>query len=270
MSTPYVPPGASRGDGSQQDAVHAPQPSASGYTPPGASPTGGAAPTGGASPTAGAAPGYKPPGAAAASKAQPSASGYTPPSVGGPRSPEPPVVRPAPKPPTPAAVEPEPTEAAVPEPEPGARPAVPRVVVIAGVVVAVLLGVLLIAWLAGAFAPKMTRLPSSVGAYSMDASTRKSGGNVLDSATYRAGAGVIVTASIVAKAPDPAAAYGKASEATRYSEGAVYCTGVSKSGKGGTCRTLLSTGSAVQVEASTRHQIAEIAELTQSVAAGVS
>jgi hypothetical protein len=144
-----------------------------------------------------------------------------------------------------------------------------RLLVIVGGLVALLLVGLLAAWLLGAFAPKMARLPATVGAYSLDSSTRKSTATILDSATFRAGSGDVYQATIVKNASDPRLAFDKAASDTRLQLGSVYCTGVSKTGKGATCGVLLPTGSAVTVEGSTRHAAQEVAEFTEALAAGV-
>ncbi len=138
-----------------------------------------------------------------------------------------------------------------------------------GGVVALILIALVVAWLMGAFAPKMATLPARVGAYVLDTSTQKSSGNTLDSATYRAGAGDIRQASIIKNAPDPTLAYSKAAADARYQAGAVSCVDVSKTAKGGTCSVLLPNGSAVVVSGSTRHAVADLAQFTADVAAGV-
>lgn len=259
-STPaagYVPPGASPGT--------PPVASATGYVPPGVSLTEQAGPQ---------ASGYTPPGVSAQAQPNAPASGYTPPSVGGtftpPAGPHHP---PTPHVP-PVVLEPPAAEPATGELTPEAseelavrRPS--RLLVIGGAVVALLLVGLAIAWLLGAFAPKMTRLPATAGAYSLDTSTRKSTATVLDSATFRAGSGDVYQASIVKNAPDPKAAFDKAASDTRLQLGSVYCTGVSKTGKGATCGVLLATGSVVTVEGSTRHTAQEVAQFTETLAAGV-
>ena len=61
----------------------------------------------------------------------------------------------------------------------------------------------------------------------------------------------------------------KAASDTRLQLGSVYCTGVSKTGKGATCGVLLATGSVVTVEGSTRHTAQEVAQFTETLAAGV-
>lgn len=296
MSSPYLPPGrdsgtpGASGDGSSEPQAPrraaAPASEPSGYTPPGATPPGAtpsrAHPSDQAAPAASVPPGstppaagYTPPGAASAPAPGASASGYTPPSVGGPG----PVGRrsaPAAAP----ATAPAETTAVLPvapgpsDPDPGAppatpsRPGIPKLALIVGAVVVLAVAGLVVAWLLGAFAPKMSRLPARAGDYAMDTSTRKSSAGVYDSAVYRAGEGNIVSASIL-KGGDPAADYAGASAASRFAVGEVYCTGVSKSGKGGSCQLKLPTGSVVRVDASTRHTAKEIAQFATDVAAGV-
>lgn len=150
-----------------------------------------------------------------------------------------------------------------------ARPGLnPLVLIGAALLVLVIVG-FAIAWLLGAFSPKMSHLPARVGSYALDSSTQKSSATIYDSGTYRAGSGDLYTASIVKDAPDPAAAFNKAAADTRLQQGDVYCVGVSKTGKGATCTILLPTGSAVKVEASTRHTAQETAQFTQDLRDGI-
>ena len=281
MSTPqYLPPDAVGGAAPASPSAHpdaaapvagysppsssgtpAPHPAAApGYAPPSATPPGPAAP---------AATGYTPPSSAPHAAPAATASGYRPPSVGAapgaahPGTPPRPVV-PAPVPapaPEPAASEP-----VAPTPT---GPRIPPLLMIGGVIVALAVVGLVVAWLLGAFAPKLSHLPARVGSYALDVSTQKSSTTLYDSATYRAAAGDIYQASIVKNAPDPAVAFGRASADTRVQLGSVYCTGVSKTGKGGTCAVLLPTGSAATVEGSTKHTAADLAQFTQDLAAGI-
>lgn len=164
---------------------------------------------------------------------------------------------------------PAPTKDEVPADVPPAGPRIkPLFLVVAGVLAVALVG-LLVAWRFGAFEPKMSHLPTKVGTYSLDSSTQTSSATVYDSATYRAGSGDVLKASIVKNAPDPKTAYDAATADTRYTSGTVYCTGVSKAGKGGTCAMMLSTGSAVKVEGSTLHTAKDIAQFTADLAASV-
>ncbi|SMO63806.1 hypothetical protein [Propioniciclava tarda] len=271
----YAPPAA---EPPVQQAV------APGYTPPSV----GEAQSTPTHPTAG----YTPPsvgGGAHSTPAQP-VTGYTPPSMGG-HAPAPaqgyqppaqggvPSAPPATtSPQAPIAFPPlshsENTQPPVAEPPTPdgpstARPGMnPLVLIGAALLVLVIVG-FAIAWLLGAFSPKMSHLPARVGSYALDSSTQKSSATIYDSGTYRAGSGDLYTASIVKDAPDPAAAFNKAAADTRLQQGDVYCVGVSKTGKGATCTILLPTGSAVKVEASTRHTAQETAQFTQDLRDGI-
>ncbi|MFZ2165959.1 MAG: hypothetical protein WAV45_10890, partial [Propionibacteriaceae bacterium] len=171
------------------------------------------------------------------------------------------------------AIVPEPK--AAPAPQAPIAPAAPAktgpnmvVMVVVGLVVVVLIG-LFAAWKLGAFEPKMSHLPTTVGTYSLDTTGRTSSATIYDSGTYRAGSGDLYQASIVKKATDPAVAFASAAATTRFQLGSVYCIGVSTTGKGGTCSILLETGSAVKVDGSTRHTAQDLAAFTQQLASAI-
>lgn len=121
----------------------------------------------------------------------------------------------------------------------------------------------------GLFAPKLSRLPSRVDAYVKEAPPQKATASEYDAATYRASAGDLYTAVLKKQGSDPAVAFAKASQATRFQLGDVYCTGVSKGGKGGDCSVLLETGAVLTVSGSTRHTAADVAALTAGVRNGI-
>ena len=173
---------------------------------------------------------------------------------------------------TPRPVAPTPAPAAPTASESAAAPSGPRIpplLLIGGAVVALAVVGLVIAWLLGASSPKPPQLPARVGTYALDASTRKSSATLYDSATYRAAAGDIYQANIMKNAPDPAVAFSRASSDTRFQRGNVYCTGVSKVGKGGTCAVKLPTGSTAAVEGSTKHTAVDLAQFTQDLASAI-
>jgi hypothetical protein len=262
----YAPPSVSGTPASQPAAPGytppsatprtAPAAAASGYTPPSATPH---------APTTTAASGYAPPSAAPHAGPAPAASGYAPPSMGSAPAAHPPVEKPRP-------VAPMPDPAVPTASEPGPAPSGPRIpplLLIGGAIVALAVVGVVVAWLLGAFSPKLSHLPARVGTYALDASTQKSTSTLFDSATYRAAAGDIYQASIVKNAPDPAVAFSRASSDTRFQRGNIYCTGVSKTGKGGTCSVLLPTGSAATVEGSTKHTAVDLAQFTQDLASAI-
>lgn len=284
-SNPYLPPGAeprdadsvgtepasapstpAGGAASAEPASGVPATSAGGYTPPSAASS--SVPQGAPSP---AAPSDAAPPVVAGASA---AGGYAPPN---------PASTPAAQPEAPAASEVERTErregddvtgrhAPVRDSAPTASgQAVEAVrerkllpVVLAGVV-GIAVVALVISALLGLFAPKMSRLPEKVAGYARETTAHQGTSTTYDNATYRAGAGDVLRASIKKNAPDPAVAFNKASASTRLQVGDVYCTGVSKSGKGADCAVLLPTGSAVVVSGSTRHQAEEVASFTTAL-----
>lgn len=215
-------------------------------------------------PSAGApASGYTPPGATPVAAPPAAPAGYVPPGASAGRSPAAPAARPQPATPEPPAPAPAPPDAPAAAPRRGPS----RVALIAGGVLLLAVAVLVAAWALGAFAPRYARLPATAGAYAL-ATEHQASGDVIAAATYRAGAGDVYEASLVRNAPDPAAVYAKAADATRLQAGAVYCTGV-KAGKGATCEAKLPNGTVARVEGSTRHAAQEVASFTTTLAAGV-
>lgn len=280
-SNPYLPPDADpQQPAPSEPVVPAPSsnapadahaPDASAATPPaGASSASGyVPPTTAATPPSASEPATTPQAARPGGAASSGSSGYVPPSVG-PAAPATPTSTPDPAPQAEARAS-EPvdrteTTGRFPPVRPvetvSQRKLLP--LVLAGVVgIAVL--ALVISALLGLFAPKMSRLPAQVAGYARESKAQQGTSTTYDNATYRAGQGDVLRASIKKDAPDPAIAFNKASAATRLQVGDVYCTGVTKSGKGADCAVKLPTGSAVVVSGSTRHKADEIAAFTAQV-----
>lgn len=137
--------------------------------------------------------------------------------------------------------------------------------IIAGVIVLAVVGVA-IAWFMGAFQAPYTRLPATVGQYAFDVSTRKQSASQIDAGIYRAGSGDLYQASIVKNAPKPESRFSASPEDQRLQADNVFCTAVSKGGKGGTCVAMLPNGSAIYVSSSTRHTAQEVAQFTKDLA----
>ncbi len=249
----YTPPGAAG-------------PGASGYTPPSAGAP--AEPAHGYAPPSASAPPASAPSASAPAASAPSAHGYTPPSVS--TAPAAPTASPREAPHETPHVTFPPASAPTPV-EPPAPPArrISPVALALGAIVALAAVGLIVAFLLGAFEPKMSHLPAKVNSYARETTTQKTSATEYDATTYRAGTGDVYQASILKNAPDPSVAFNKATADSRFQLDKVYCTGVSKAGKGGTCSVLLATGSAAVVDGSTRHTVQDIAQFTAALAAAI-
>lgn len=258
------------------------------YTPPstaGAAPQPAAAPAQSATAPANAssAPGYVPPSTrtdAPVSSSAPTApaTGYRPPSTGTPsatstHTPPAPGGALPPSSRAPQSTDADRAEAPVneqadaePLPPPPTRS--PLATIVVGLVLLAVLG-LAVAYFAGAFAPKMSRLPATAAGYARDSAAQRTTSTEYDSATYRAGAGDLYQAHIKIRGADPTIAFNKATADSRFQLDNVYCTGVSKSGKGAICSVLLPTGSALSVDGSTRHTAEDVAAFTRDLAAAL-